>query len=73
MKEFKSITELELLYNAYYNILGYWGNETEKRKKIIAEGGTAKTSTSRIIKYNSQLNELRDEILKLEKQQKSHL
>lgn len=73
MKEFKSITELEILENAYYNILGYWSNETEKRKKIIAKGGTAKHSTNRIIKYNSQLNELRDEILKLENQQKCHL
>lgn len=68
MKAFTTITELEILYEAYSSILAKWVRAEENYSKTILTGFPNKIYKHRRDKYNEQLNELHQAILELEKE-----
>lgn len=68
MKEFNTITELELLNAAYAYILAKWDHEIEVNQRALKERGCEnKTAVHRAEKYWVQLEELLEHICALEK------
>ena len=67
MKAFTTITELQILYDAYHAILARWVKAEEDYSKSILEGHPNEITKRRRDKYNAQLNELHQAILELEK------
>lgn len=66
MTKFTTITELELLNEAYMSILEKWARADENYKKTERSGFPNKLYKHRAEKYNAQLDELHTAILALE-------
>ena len=68
MKKFDTLSELDVLHLAYTTLLRNWDKEKHDNEKTISLIGRENIiSKSRIEKYESQLEELHSEILRLEK------
>ena len=64
----KTITTLEIYYMAYYSLLEKLEREEKHNADFKMEHGReCNIATARIEKYTSQINEIHEEILKLEK------
>lgn len=69
MDRFKTITPLELMYNAYYNMLDKWYIET-RRNEDFARSHNGKNSPLSIARLNvlePQLDELHEAIIQEER------
>lgn len=66
MTQFTTITELELLNEAYMSILGKWARADENYKKSERTGFPNKIYAHHKDKYYAQLEELHTAILALE-------
>lgn len=66
MKQFTTITELEILNEAYMSILEKWARADENYKKSERTGFPNQLYKHRAEKYNAQLDELHAAILALE-------
>lgn len=67
----KTITTYQIYMAAYNDILARWATEMERNEKFMAENGRpSKIATHRIEKYSAQLDELHEELLKMEQQQR---
>jgi uncharacterized protein YeaO (DUF488 family) len=65
--KFETISEYEILNHAYYHILDKWLKRIERNDEYKKEYGREnKIERHWIEKYNDQLNELHEAILKLE-------
>ena len=65
----KTITTYQLYRAAYNDILARWATETERNARCLAENGRPNAiCVRRIEKYNAQLNEIHEEMLKMEQQ-----
>lgn len=68
----KTITTYEIYRSAYNDILANWSMEMERNERFLAEHGRpCKIATHRIEKYSAQLDELHEEMLKIEQQTKA--
>lgn len=66
MKNFKTITELEILYAAYHQILEIWITESERNERLKHDGIPNKITQHRVNKLRAQLDELNEEIIRME-------
>jgi len=66
MKNFTTLTELEILYAAYSTILANWVRSSDRNQELIDNNLPNNIEKHRLDKYNEQLAELHAEILKLE-------
>ena len=66
MTKFTTITELQILYAAYHQILGIWAAESERNERLKHEGIPNKITQNRVNKLQAQLDELNEEIVRLE-------
>ena len=67
MKQFTTITELQILYDAYHAILDRWVKAEKDYSKSILEGSPNEIAKGRRDKYNAQLAELHEAILDIER------
>lgn len=67
MTQFKTISELTLLYSAYHHILDKWVKESDRYANSLIDGKPDRLAEHRRDKYSAQLDELHEAILKLEK------
>lgn len=67
--KFETISEYEILNHAYYHIMDKWLERIERNDEFKKEYGREnKIERHWINKYNEQLNELHEAILKLEQE-----
>lgn len=67
MKNFESITEKELLYTAYHNLLDRLYEEDERNNKHKElYGRNSVICVDRILKLDMQLKEIQDRLLEIE-------
>ena len=66
MKTFKTLTELEILYAAYHQILEKWVAESERNDRLKHDGIPNKINQYRVDKLQAQLDELNEAIIRLE-------
>lgn len=66
---FKNISNLQVIRAAYMFILEKWAKEEKRIEEATSEGREAPIARSRARKLNAQLQELHDEILRLEKEE----
>ena len=63
----KTLTTYDIIRHAYNDILALWARERDRNDRFKSEHGRDNTiALHRIEKYNAQLDELREELLKLE-------
>ena len=67
MSQFNTITELQILNEAYMSILDKWARADENYKKSERTGFPNAISKARKDKYEAQLNELHKAIVTLER------
>lgn len=65
---FKSISNLQVINAAYMFILEKWAKEEERIEEATSENRETPIAKSRARKYYAQMQELHDEILRLEKE-----
>lgn len=66
MTNFTTITELQILYAAYHQILEQWSTESERNERLKHEGIPNKIAQHRVNKLQAQLDELNEAIVRLE-------
>ena len=66
MKTFKTLTELEILYAAYHQILGILATESERNDRLKHDGVPNKITQHRVNKLQAQLDELNEAIIRME-------
>ena len=66
MTKFTTITELQILYAAYHQILGIFSTESERNERLKHDGIPNKITQYRVNKLQAQLDELHEEIVRLE-------
>ena len=66
MTNFTTITELQILYAAYHQILEKWVAESERNDRLKHDGIPNKITQYRVNKLQAQLDELHEEIVRLE-------
>ena len=66
MTKFTTITELQILYAAYHQILEKWVAESEHNDRLKHDGIPNKITQYRVNKLQAQLDELNEEIVRLE-------
>ena len=71
MKTFKTLTELEILYAAYHQILGIWVTESERNERLKHDGIPNKITQYRVNQLQAQIDELNEAIVKLEQNEKA--
>lgn len=71
MKNFKTLTELEILYAAYHQILEIWTAESETNERMKQKGIPNKITQYRINKHRAQLDELKEAIVRIEQSEKA--
>lgn len=65
---FKSISNLQVIHAAYMFILEQWAKEEERIQMALGENRGAPIAQNRARKLYAQMQELHDEILRLEKE-----
>lgn len=72
MKNFKTLTELQIIKAAYSTILRDLTSEIERNEEYIKKHGKDSIiSTNWIDTYTKQLDELNDEIIRIEQSEKA--
>ena len=71
MTKFTTITELQILYAAYHQILEKWVAESERNDRLKHDGIPNKITQYRVNKLQAQLDELHEEIVRLEQNEKA--
>ena len=71
MKNFRTLTDLQILYAAYNQILGIWLTESERNERMKHDGIPNKITQNRVNKLQAQLDELNDEIIRMEQSEKA--
>ena len=66
MTNFTTITELQILYAAYHQILEKWIAESDRNDRLKHDGTPNKITQYRVDKLQAQLDELHEAIVKLE-------
>ena len=66
MTSFTTITEFQILYAAYHQILEKWVAESERNDRLKHDGIPNKITQYRVNKLQAQLDELHEEIVRLE-------
>ena len=66
MTNFTTITELQILYAAYHQILEKWVAESERNDRLKHDGIPNKIAQYQVNKLQAQLDELNEEIVRLE-------
>ena len=70
MTSFTTITELQILYAAYHQILEQWATESERNDRLKHEGIPNKITQYRLNKLQAQLDELNEAIIRMEQSEK---
>ena len=70
MTKFTTITELQILYAAYHQILGILATESERNERLKHDGIPNKITQSRVNKLQAQIDELNEAIVRLEQNEK---
>ena len=68
MKEFKTISELEILYNAWLHLLSKWTKESERKREKESANPNTDISKARCERLMSQIDEVHERILELERE-----
>ena len=66
MTNFTTLTELQILYAAYHQILGIWATESERNERLKHDGIPNKITQYRVNKLQAQIDELNEAIVRLE-------
>ena len=66
MTNFTTITELQILYAAYHQILEKWVYESEHNDRLKHDGIPNKITQYRVNKLQAQLDELHEAIIRME-------
>lgn len=66
MKNFTTISTLQILNAAYTNILERWVTESERNDRLRLNGQPNRITQARVDKLWAQVTELHNEILRLE-------
>lgn len=66
MTNFTTLTELEILYAAYHQILGILATESERNDILKHDGIPNKITQHRVNKLRAQLDELNEAIIRIE-------
>lgn len=70
MKAFTTITDLQILHEAYFSILDKYFREHERNEEFKREHGRSSAISDRWIEvYDKQLDELHEAILEIERQE----
>lgn len=69
MKNFNTLTTLQILNAAYTNILERWATEAERNDHLKLNGQPNRITQARVDRLWAQVTELHNEILRLENEQ----
>ena len=65
----KTINTYEIYRHAWSNLLALWSTETERNERFIKEHGRENSiAKARIEKYSSQMDELHEAMLQIERE-----